>query len=109
MPSFLQSPIDTLGRYFDYKGVASRSEFWLFVLFTWITSFGVGLMDALVPGDFLGSLWNLILFIPTVTCAIRRAHDVDHRGWYLLIPLYNIIILLLPSRPGRWNSESHSI
>jgi len=47
VPEFLQSPINTLGRYFDYQGIASRSEFWLFVLFSWISSFAVGLIDAL--------------------------------------------------------------
>lgn len=106
VPEFLQSPINTLSRYFDYQGIASRSEFWLFVLFSWISSFAVGLVDALVPGEVLGSIWNLLLFIPTVTCAIRRMHDVDHRGWYLLIPLYNIIMLVFPSRPNRWQSSN---
>ena len=106
VPDFLQSPINTLGRYFDYQGIASRSEFWLFVLFSWISSFAVGLIDALVPGEVLGSIWNLILFIPTVTCAIRRMHDVDHRGWYLLVPLYNFIMLVFPSRPNRWQSSN---
>ena len=106
MPEFLQAPINTLGRYFDYQGTASRSEFWLFILFSWISSFAVGFIDALVPGDVLGSIWNLFLFIPTVTCAIRRMHDVDHRGWYLLIPFYNFIMLVFPSRPNRWQNSN---
>ena len=105
MPNFIQSPINTLGRYFDYKGKATRSEFWLFVLFTWITAFGVLLLDGLIPGDYLGSIWNLFLFIPTITCAIRRMHDVDHRGWYLLIPIYNIIMLIFPSSPTKYNQD----
>ena len=106
MPSFLQSPINTLGRYFDYQGTATRSEFWLFVLFSWISSFAVSILDGLLPGDVLGSIWNFVLFIPTLTCAIRRMHDVDHRGWYLLIPLYNFIMLVFPSRPNRWQSSN---
>ena len=105
MPSFIQSPINTLGRYFDYKGKATRSEFWLFVLFTWITAFGVGLLDGLIPGDYLGSIWNLFLFTPTITCAIRRMHDVYHRGWYLLIPIYKIIMLIFPSSPTKYNQK----
>ena len=63
MPNFLQSPINTLGRYFDYQGTATRSEFWLFILFTWISSIAVSILDALVPGDILGSVWNLLFFI----------------------------------------------
>lgn len=106
MPRFIQSPIDTLGRYFDYKGRATRFEFWTFILFTWVTSIGVGLIDVLIPGDYLGSIWNLFLFIPTITCAIRRMHDVDHRGWYLLIPIYNFIILLFPTRPPKETKDN---
>jgi len=104
MPDFIQSPINTLSRYFDYKGVASRKEFWLFILFSWVTSIGISILEALIPGNILGSLWNLLLFIPTLACAIRRMHDADHRGWYLLIPFYNFIMLIFPSRPNRWQS-----
>lgn len=102
MPNFLESPVKTLTRYFDYQGTATRSEFWLFVLFTWISSFAVSILDAFIPGDVLGSLWNGFLFAPSVTCAIRRMHDIDRRGWFLLIPIFNLIFLLLPSTPNRW-------
>jgi uncharacterized membrane protein YhaH (DUF805 family) len=102
MPNFLESPVNTLSRYFDYQGTATRSEFWLFVLFTWISSFAVSILDAFFPGDLLGSIWNIFLLVPSVTCSIRRMHDVDRRGWFLLIPIYNFILSVTPSRPNRW-------
>ncbi|MOA41712.1 Inner membrane protein YhaH [compost metagenome] len=40
------------------------------------------------------------MLIPGITVGIRRMHDTDHRGWWLLVPFVNIIFLVMDSTPG---------
>jgi uncharacterized membrane protein YhaH (DUF805 family) len=52
----------------------------------------------------LGDVVTILLFIPGVTVTIRRMHDTDHAGWWMLVPIVNLIFLLTPSKPSRWSS-----
>lgn len=40
------------------------------------------------------------LLIPNLAAAVRRMHDVGKSGWYLLIPIYNLILAFTDSEPG---------
>jgi uncharacterized membrane protein YhaH (DUF805 family) len=67
--------------YADFKGRASRSEFWIF--------FGFVLLLNLVAGIFgmrIGGIVSLILFVPQLSVAVRRLHDVNCSGKELIIP-----------------------
>jgi uncharacterized membrane protein YhaH (DUF805 family) len=102
MQNFLDINIATLNKYFKVDGVATRLEFWYFVLFTWFVSLGASILDIFIPGNALENLASLALFIPSVTAGIRRMHDTDHAGWWLLFPVVNFVFLLSPSKPSRW-------
>ena len=88
--NFPQSVSTCFQKYFDFKGRASRSEFWYFFLFYIITSFLVGW----VIGSFvalLGGSVNVLLvvlsvvfialFIPALSVTVRRFHDFGVSGW----------------------------
>ena len=89
----------------DINGRANLKEFWYFVLFSFIFSFLIALVELLVigmsgqeiPDDFSGGILSLIysilLFIPNITITIRRLHDVNKSGWNLLWSLTIIGIL----------------
>ena len=94
----------TLNKYFKIDGTASRREFWYFVLFTGIISFGAGIVDYFVTGIQLENIMTVLLFIPYITAAIRRMHDTDHSGFWLLCPIVNFIFLVTPSKPSRWTT-----
>lgn len=55
---------------------------------------GLNLLDAMVlNGVPLFSLpYSLIFIIPSVTAAIRRLHDVNYSGWWLLVPIFPLIL-----------------
>lgn len=81
-----------LARSFVVRGRASRSEFWYFALFTNVLP---GLLGT-VSAD-LGAIVLLLLLVPGLTVSIRRLHDVERSGWYLLlvlIPLIGPVLLL---------------
>jgi uncharacterized membrane protein YhaH (DUF805 family) len=104
MQNFLDLNIATLNKYFKIEGTASRREYWFFVLFTWLVSLGASILDIVIPGNTLENLASIALLIPSVTVAIRRMHDTDHSGWWLLFPIVNFVFLVSPSKPSRWNA-----
>jgi uncharacterized membrane protein YhaH (DUF805 family) len=87
---FITSIKTCFSNYANFNGRARRSEYWWFYLFTIIAS--------LIP--FLGIIVALGTIIPTIACGVRRMHDNGKSGWFLLIPIYNLILLCTDSQPG---------
>jgi uncharacterized membrane protein YhaH (DUF805 family) len=83
--------------YADFSGRASRAEYWLFVLFFIIIYAACIAIDYAVFGagqsgiPVLALLAYLIHFIPGLAVLVRRLHDVDRSGWWLLISLVPVI------------------
>jgi uncharacterized membrane protein YhaH (DUF805 family) len=88
-------------KYTNFSDRASRSEFWLFVLFTFVASLILGLLDSLVVGALflqfspLSTIFTIAILIPSISVNVRRLHDVNRSGWWLLIELTVIGILLI--------------
>lgn len=80
--------------YANFNGRARRSEYWYFVLGNAIISFTINILTALLSPKlvFLSIVYSLAVFIPTIAVLIRRMHDVGKSGWYILIPIYNLIL-----------------
>jgi hypothetical protein len=83
---------------FDYKGTAKRFEYWYFVLFSYIS---VLLLGVLTGGSNnlqgLSGLYVLCLIPCEISCAVRRMHDVGKSGWFILVPVYSLYLLVQPS------------
>ncbi|WP_260484251.1 DUF805 domain-containing protein [Sphingomicrobium flavum] len=86
-----QSVQHSLSKYADFKGRASRSEFWTFFLFVILAQALARVVDAffgavtLLPGPVY-FLTAALLFIPQVSVTIRRLHDTGNSGKELLVP-----------------------
>lgn len=80
--------------YANFKGRARRSEYWYFVLGSAIISFTLNILTALLSPKliFIGIIYSFAVFIPTIAVLVRRMHDVGKSGWYILIPIYNLIL-----------------
>ena len=75
--------------YTNFNGRASRAEYWWWALFTVILSI---LLSSI--SDSLGNLGSLVTLLPSIAVAIRRVHDVDRAGWFILVPIYNLVLVL---------------
>jgi uncharacterized membrane protein YhaH (DUF805 family) len=75
--------------YTNFKGRASRAEYWWWALFTVILS----ILLSSINGS-LGDLGSLVTLLPSIAVAIRRVHDVDRAGWFILVPIYNLVLVL---------------
>ena len=88
---------DGFSRYADFSGISTRSQYWYFVLTTSIITFII----SAIAGELVGNVVSLLTVIPTIAVAIRRMHDVGKSGWFILIPVYNFILLITPSTNPR--------
>jgi uncharacterized membrane protein YhaH (DUF805 family) len=90
-----QSALQTLKKYADFKGRASREEFWCFFVFVIVANALAGLVGLLLGfGPALGGLIGLLLLIPQVAVAVRRLHDLGKTGKELVVPC--VMLALMP-------------
>jgi uncharacterized membrane protein YhaH (DUF805 family) len=85
--------------YAKFDGRASRPAFWWWFLFGILVGIGASIIDAII-GSFgvVSGLAALALLLPNLSVAIRRLHDTDHTGWWVLIgliPIIGFIVLLI--------------
>ena len=84
--------LKALQNYATFKGRASRSEYWYFVLFNIIFSIVLGFVSGIVDLPILYTIYSVVLLIPSIAVAVRRMHDVGKSGWFILIPIYDLIL-----------------
>ena len=102
------SPIDwamrPLKKYADFSGRAPRAEYWWFYLLTVVAYIVAMVLDSIIgaggAGGFglLSIVVMLGLLLPSLAAGVRRLHDTDRSGWWLLIalvPLVGAIVLLV--------------
>ena len=93
--NFSDSLITCLKKYFVFKGRASRSEYWWFQLIFTPSYFISTLFDNDISYLFLGI--TLFTLIPAISAGVRRLHDTNRSGFFLLIsfiPFIGGIVLL---------------
>lgn len=108
----MKSYIHCMRHYADFSGRASRAEYWLFALTFAIVYAIVYALDYGVFGvgpsgiGVVSSIVYLIHFLPGLAVLVRRLHDVDRSGWWLLISFVPLIggiwLLVLLCTPGAW-------
>ncbi len=96
-----------LKKYNVFTGRARRSEYWYFALFNFLNSILMSLTDITfgmyneeTGYGLLGTIYGLVVLIPGIAVAIRRMHDVGKSGWFILIPIYNLVLAVTPGIIG---------
>jgi len=92
--------LKVLKNYCTFTGRAQRREYWWFVLFNSLISIGISIIAAIF-GDHhvLSLLYALFVFLPGLAVAIRRNHDAGYSGWWILCPVFNLILMFFKSEP----------
>jgi uncharacterized membrane protein YhaH (DUF805 family) len=81
--------------YATFSGRAARSEYWYWTLFTIIASVVAEIIDSVLGLGLVGFIVSLALLLPSIAVAVRRLHDIDRTGWWLLIAFTGVGIILL--------------
>ncbi len=107
-----------LKKFFQFSGRSRRKEYWMFALLFWILFFVAGVIDTMMgfgtvntgtttdPYNFSWNVHNgpvmialsLAFFIPHLAVSVRRLHDTNRTGWWLLIlllPLIGMIVMFV--------------
>jgi uncharacterized membrane protein YhaH (DUF805 family) len=92
--------IGVLKNYTKFDGRASRSEYWYFVLANVIISIVLMVIGFAINSDILSNLYSLVTLVPAIAVAVRRMHDVNKSGWFILIPIYNLILACTKGTAG---------
>jgi len=99
-----------LGKYATFSGRAARPEYWWWVLATLILFTVLALVEGMVFAPMAGheafsaeafqplsTLASLALILPNLAVSVRRLHDTDRSGWWLLlniIPVIGTLVLI---------------
>ena len=93
--TFRESVHTCLKKYFVFKGRASRSEYWWFQLIVSPSYFISTFLENEISYFFLGI--TLFTLIPAISAGVRRLHDINRSGFFLLIsfiPFIGGLVLL---------------
>lgn len=101
-------------KYATFSGRASRSEYWWWALWAFLITVVLGIVGSLIAvatGDYTASssasatgahasfntnsplasgllgLWYLAILVPWIAIQVRRLHDANFRGWWVLLNL----------------------
>ena len=100
--------------FLSFQGRLNRQPFWIATLVLWLVSMGVTFVTSILFGSqsavttFVQAVVALVLLIPSLAVAVKRYHDRNKPGWWILIVFIPIIGLVwyivelgfLPGTPG---------
>jgi uncharacterized membrane protein YhaH (DUF805 family) len=96
--NFIEAVKKCINNYANFNGRARRSEFWWFYLFTVILSIVATVIDTTIFNKgvqdigIVNTVVSLAFLLPSIGAGVRRVHDVGKSGWFILIPIYNIVL-----------------
>ncbi len=100
--NFFEAIESAIRNYVNFQGRAVRSEFWYFMLFQVLVMAPLIYIDeTLNPGDQLGKMsavvavCHLLFLVPNLSVTVRRLHDIDRSGWWILLPLTVVGVFVL--------------
>ena len=104
--------ITVLKNYAGFSGRAGRREYWMFFLIYVLIYIALAVLAGILPSALATIFSTLIvvfglgLIIPSIAVGVRRLHDTDHSGWWMLISLiplaglYLLYLLMIEGTPG---------
>jgi uncharacterized membrane protein YhaH (DUF805 family) len=109
--------------YAGFSGRAGRREYWMFFLVYFLIAVALIILASVMP-EMLAKVFGFVylafvlgLLVPNIAVAVRRLHDTDHSGWWILINLvpfgsfYYLYLVIIEgtSGPNRFGNPVTSI
>ncbi|EJG01606.1 DUF805 domain-containing protein [Flavobacterium sp. F52] len=90
--------------YANFSGRARRQEYWMFSLISIVIYIVLSVFGLIPAIRIVFSILNLIfllgIMIPSIAVGVRRMHDVGKSGWYIIIPVYSLILACTEGEKG---------
>jgi uncharacterized membrane protein YhaH (DUF805 family) len=105
------TPVDwakrPLQKYADFGGRAPRAEYWWYVLAVIIVTIVASIIEGVLGLDAMFATYGpltlllmLALIVPGIAVAVRRLHDTDRSGWWVLLPLIPYAMAMVLAGPA---------
>ena len=94
--TFGESIKSCLNGYVKFDGRAPRSEYWWFLVFIFLVDLSASTIYE--KSELVSTLAGLALLLPNLAVCVRRLHDLNKSGWWVLlffIPIIGHIILIV--------------
>jgi uncharacterized membrane protein YhaH (DUF805 family) len=98
--------IKVLKNYATFSGRASRTEYWMFFLFNFLISIAISILSVVLglarnnDQSILSNIYSLAVFLPSIAVGIRRMHDIDRSGWWIICPIVNLVFACTKGTEG---------
>ncbi|MZI94136.1 DUF805 domain-containing protein [Vibrio sp. CAIM 722] len=79
---------------FNFSGRSRRKEYWMYMLFNVIVIcvlYGGALASNSTALSIIFAIYSLITFIPSLSVTVRRFHDLDKSGWFILLNFIPVV------------------
>lgn len=87
--------IVALKKYAIFNGRSRRTEFWMFALINLLIVVGLGVVDFIYETPRLTLIYGFAVLIPSLSVTVRRLHDTDRSGRWILISLVPVAVWLI--------------
>lgn len=82
--------------YANFRGVATRPEFWYFFLFTFLASLVLAVVDGFLDTTIgVGFVFNVMTLIPSLSVLVRRLRDASFSWFWILAPITSVVLMTI--------------
>lgn len=92
--------IDAWKKYGVFTGRSRRKAYWMFWLFDIIFTIIAVVIDGITETGIFNGIYSLATIVPALAVSVRRMHDAGHSGWWILVPIVNLVFACTDSQPG---------
>ena len=98
--------LGALKKYAVFSGRATRQEFWTFAVVSVIVVVVLSLIEGLsgmasnTNQSVLATIYQVAVFFPTLAVGVRRMHDTNHGGFWIFVPIVNLVFALTDGTRG---------
>jgi uncharacterized membrane protein YhaH (DUF805 family) len=96
--SFSEAVKSGFDHYTKFDGRANKAAYWWWFLFAILVAIAANIVDSIIGSAIFSIIVGLGLLLPGLSVSIRRLHDTDRTGWWILIgliPIIGFIVLLI--------------
>ena len=95
--NFSQAISSAFSNYVNFSDRACRSEYWYWFLCVVLGQLVALIVDSVIGIQLTIGIFSLVVLLPGIAVGVRRLHDLDRSGWWLLlgfVPLVGIILIV---------------
>lgn len=89
--NFTEAVQSGFSNYVNFQGRSTRSEYWYWVLFVIVCMIVAQLIDLAIGLHVVYPIFVLAIVLPGLAVSVRRLHDLDRSGWFVLLPVIPVV------------------